>query len=537
MSEYYDYATPLTAGGLARAADVNARFRELEPAFEKLPSPTKIQQGRITYCVDTGAANALVASLDFPPSEYTAGIELTVKVAATNTGVSTLNLNGLGVKTIKRVDGSALSAGDLTAGYIVKLVYDGTDFRLLGASEAAASSSATAAAASAAAAAASETNAATSATNAATSATNAATSATNAANSATAAAQSATDAANAVSGYVAKAGSTMTGALTLHGAPTADLHASTKKYVDDAIFASGSAYTADNATITLTGSQFGLTPIATAAVLGNVSGVSAKPGALTATQITALLNAATGALQGAMSAADKSKLDAITGTNTGDQTSVSGNAGTATKLLNARTIAISGTIATGTATSFDGTANISIPITSLNVGNATAGTLAVARGGTGVTSSTGTGSVVLSSAPTLTNPVVGTQLASDNSTKAASTAYVTSAIAALSYASKFLTVVTSSSNVTLSDASHNNAIINCTGSISRTLTLGSGPSAGFACTVKVTGSASRSLSCSGGVYKGSATSTATTGTIAAGGSVTLIHIGSGVWIADGRGLT
>jgi len=43
----------------------------------------------------------------------------------------------------------------------------------------------------------------------------------------------ATDAAAAVAGRVAKSGDTMTGALVLPGAPTLDLHASTKKYVDD----------------------------------------------------------------------------------------------------------------------------------------------------------------------------------------------------------------------------------------------------------------------------------------------------------------
>jgi hypothetical protein len=43
----------------------------------------------------------------------------------------------------------------------------------------------------------------------------------------------ATDAANAVAGRVAKSGDTMTGDLVLPGAPTLDLHASTKKYVDD----------------------------------------------------------------------------------------------------------------------------------------------------------------------------------------------------------------------------------------------------------------------------------------------------------------
>lgn len=50
---------------------------------------------------------------------------------------------------------------------------------------------------------------------------------------------------------------------------------------------------------------------------------------------------------------------------TPNQTSVTGNAGTATKLQHARTIALSGAV-TGTATSFDGSANITIPTTSVD---------------------------------------------------------------------------------------------------------------------------------------------------------------------------
>lgn len=64
--------------------------------------------------------------------------------------------------------------------------------------------------------------------------------------------------------------------------------------------------------------------------------------------------------------------------------STSGNAATATKLATARTIGISGG-ATGTATSFNGSANITIPVTALDMSKATAGTLPVARGGTGNT--------------------------------------------------------------------------------------------------------------------------------------------------------
>jgi hypothetical protein len=50
--------------------------------------------------------------------------------------------------------------------------------------------------------------------------------------------------------------------------------------------------------------------------------------------------------------AEKTKLSAITGTNTGDQTTITGNAGTATKLASARNI---------NGVAFDGSADITIP--------------------------------------------------------------------------------------------------------------------------------------------------------------------------------
>lgn len=64
-------------------------------------------------------------------------------------------------------------------------------------------------------------------------------------------------------------------------------------------------------------------------------------------------------------------------------------------------------------------------ITALNAANVSAGTLAVARGGTGTTTSTGTGSVVLSASPALTGtPTVPTAASTTNTTQAASTAFV-----------------------------------------------------------------------------------------------------------------
>lgn len=88
-----------------------------------------LQAGTWAYAADSGSANALAASLTPAPSAYTAGMQVNVKVANTNTGATTINVNGLGAKTIQR-NGAALGAGALVAGQIYRLVYDGTYFQM-----------------------------------------------------------------------------------------------------------------------------------------------------------------------------------------------------------------------------------------------------------------------------------------------------------------------------------------------------------------------------------------------------------------------
>jgi hypothetical protein len=77
-----------------------------------------------------GTANALTLSIGGAPSAYAAGQRYAFVVAANNTGAATLAVNGLGVKSIRRPDGSTLAAGDLVAGTLVAVTYDGTNFRL-----------------------------------------------------------------------------------------------------------------------------------------------------------------------------------------------------------------------------------------------------------------------------------------------------------------------------------------------------------------------------------------------------------------------
>lgn len=93
-------------------------------------------------------------------------------------------------------------------------------------------------------------------------------------------------------------------------------------------------------------------------------------------------------------------------------------------------VSTSGSPATGNLTKFASSTTITNGDLSGDI--TTSGTLVTtvaAIAGTAVSGTTGTTNVVFSSAPTLSNPVVGTQTTTDNSTKAASTAYVTTAIA------------------------------------------------------------------------------------------------------------
>lgn len=116
-------------------------------------------------------------------------------------------------------------------------------------------------------------------------------------------------------------------------------------------------------------------------------------------------------------------------TSTSFTGNLTGNASTATTLETARTISISGPV-TGTATSFNGSANITIPVSSLDVGHANVtGTLPVSRGGTGTTTASGTGSVVLNNSPAFTGtPTAPTASIGTSTTQIATTEFVTAAV-------------------------------------------------------------------------------------------------------------
>ena len=83
------------------------------------------------YANDTGVANAYVITVSPVPTAYIAGQVFNFKAVNANTGASTLNVNGLGVKTLKKDVSVDLVTGDILDGQIVMCMYDGTYFQVV----------------------------------------------------------------------------------------------------------------------------------------------------------------------------------------------------------------------------------------------------------------------------------------------------------------------------------------------------------------------------------------------------------------------
>lgn len=82
------------------------------------------------HTVPGGTASAYTADMAVAPGAYSTGMEIVFQASDNSLGASTLSVNGLPPKTIRRFDGTNTAADDIRAGEIVKLTYDGTYFRL-----------------------------------------------------------------------------------------------------------------------------------------------------------------------------------------------------------------------------------------------------------------------------------------------------------------------------------------------------------------------------------------------------------------------
>jgi len=86
------------------------------------------------FAADAGANDTYVITLAPAITAYVTGARYRFKANTANTGAATLNINALGAKTIKKVDGGIttdLDNNDIRAGQWVEVCYDGTNLQML----------------------------------------------------------------------------------------------------------------------------------------------------------------------------------------------------------------------------------------------------------------------------------------------------------------------------------------------------------------------------------------------------------------------
>jgi hypothetical protein len=119
-----------TFGGLSSPVPLNyldANYTDITDAIASLNTFSN-------YLVDTGAANAYIVTLGAGLTcSLAAGLTVQFKAANVNTADSTLNVNGTGAKNILNANGAALGPGQIPASAIISVMYDGTQYLLLGA--------------------------------------------------------------------------------------------------------------------------------------------------------------------------------------------------------------------------------------------------------------------------------------------------------------------------------------------------------------------------------------------------------------------
>lgn len=127
-----DGQTPVSSNlpmsGYAHTGVANATIRTM------YASAGQVQDGALTNLTLVSGTDVITATGAVGMGAYATGQTFTFTAAATNTGAVTLNINSIGAKAITKNGATALSAGDITSGAVVQVVYDGTQFQLVSSS-------------------------------------------------------------------------------------------------------------------------------------------------------------------------------------------------------------------------------------------------------------------------------------------------------------------------------------------------------------------------------------------------------------------
>lgn len=90
----------------------------------------QIEAGTDWYAASSAGTDAYAITITPAITAYTTGMKFRFKADVANTGAATLAVSGLSALAIKKYNDQDVETGDIEAGQIVEVVYDGTDFQM-----------------------------------------------------------------------------------------------------------------------------------------------------------------------------------------------------------------------------------------------------------------------------------------------------------------------------------------------------------------------------------------------------------------------
>lgn len=92
---------------------------------------SQLQGGSTSTYITAAGADTITGTVTPTLTAYATGQQFSFVAAGTNTTAVTLNIDGVGAKAVTRAGTTALAAGDILAGQVALVEYDGTQFQLL----------------------------------------------------------------------------------------------------------------------------------------------------------------------------------------------------------------------------------------------------------------------------------------------------------------------------------------------------------------------------------------------------------------------
>lgn len=106
------------------------QFQSLTANTANFATKAQVQTGTLLYGSDAVGTDSYAITLSPAPSSLDVGMVVNFKPLVSNTGAATLNVNGLGAKSIFKNYNQQLNNGDIQSGQMISLMYDGTNFQM-----------------------------------------------------------------------------------------------------------------------------------------------------------------------------------------------------------------------------------------------------------------------------------------------------------------------------------------------------------------------------------------------------------------------